>query len=152
MAIDAPVRKMVSMKPVSRRPEKWISGIGLALAGLLQGGFTLTVNGSSEAEFNEKILPAMHAAGINPAGDAYEGARTLAGWFGFSLILVLALCAIGLFVASRRPERRSTGWWFAAAGVICLVGTQFVLYPIAFFFFLTAAMFAVRSTQQGSPS
>lgn len=152
MAIDAPVRKIVSMKPVSRRPEKWISGIGLALAGLLQGGFTLTVNASSEAEFTEKILPALQAAGINPTGDAYEGARTLAGWFGFSLIIMLALCAVGFFIASRRPERRSTGWWFAGAGLACLVGTQFVLYPIAFFFFLTAALFAVRSTQQGSPS
>ena len=75
MAIDAPVRMMGVMKPVSRRPEKWISGIGLALAGLLQGGFTLTVNASSEAEFDEKILPAMQAAGIQPTGDAYEGAR-----------------------------------------------------------------------------
>jgi len=140
------------MKPVSRRPEKWISGIGLALAGLLQGGFTLTVNSSSEAEFTEKILPAMQAAGMTPAGDAYEGARTLAAWFGFSLLIVFALCAVGLFVASRRPERRSTGWWFAGAGLICLVGTQFVLYPVAFFFFLAAAMFAVRSTQQGSTS
>lgn len=152
MAIDAPVRMMGVMKPVSRRPEKWISGIGLALAGLLQGGFTLTVNASSEAEFDEKILPAMQAAGIQPTGDAYEGARTLAAWFGFSLILILALCAVGLFIASRHPERCSTGWWFAGAGLICLVGTQFVLYPVAFFFFLTAALFAVRSTQQGSPS
>jgi len=152
MAIDAPVRMMVSMKPVSRRPEKWISGIGLALAGLLQGGFTLTVNASSEAEFTEKILPAMQAAGMQPTGDAYEGARTLAAWFGFSLIIVLALCAVGLFIASRRPERRSTGWWFAGAGLICLVGTQLVLYPVAFFFFLAAALFAVRSTQQGSTS
>jgi hypothetical protein len=140
------------MKPVSRRPEKWISGIGLALAGLLQGGFTLTVNASSEAEFDEKILPAMQAAGIQPTGDAYEGARTLAGWFGFSLIVVLALCAVGLFSAAPRPARRSTGWWFAGAGLICLVGTQFILYPVAFFFFLTAALFAVRSTQQGSSS
>jgi uncharacterized membrane protein len=59
---------------------------------------------------------------------------------------------VGFFSASRRPAGRSTGWWFAGAGLICLVGTQFILYPVAFFFFLTAALFAVRSTQQGSSS
>jgi hypothetical protein len=59
---------------------------------------------------------------------------------------------VGLFIAWRRPGRPSTGWWFAGAGLICLVGTQFILYPVAFFFFLTAALFAVRSTQQGSSS
>lgn len=149
MTTDTLDRPGTQKRAVSRRPEMWIAGAGLGFAALLQGGFTLTINSATRADFDEKIAPALAVAGIAPGGDAYEGARTLAAWFGFALVVMIGLTAVGLFIASRRPARRSTGWWFAGAGLICLVGTQLVLYPVAFFFFLAAALFAVRSTRQG---
>ncbi|MGO2095767.1 MAG: hypothetical protein ACTH2J_01215 [Candidatus Microbacterium stercoravium] len=152
MSVDAPNRPAPARRTVSRTAETWITGIGLGLAALLQGGFTVTINNASRAEFDDKIAPALASAGLSPAGDVYETARTLAAWFGFSLVIMILLAAIALFIASRRPARRSTGWWLAAAGAVCLVGTQLVLYPVAFFFFLAAALFAVRPTSQGSPA
>jgi len=151
MTVEAPIRPTPAARAISRTAEKWITGVGLGLAALLQGGFTVTINSASRAEFDEKIAPALASTGLTPLGDAYEGARTLAAWFGFSLVIMIFLAAIALFIASRRPARRSTGWWLAGAGAACLVGTQLVLYPVAFFFFLAAALFAVRSTRQGSP-
>lgn len=139
--------------PTLRRiPERWLAGIGVGLAVVFQGGVALAINAATREELDDAIAPALEAAGVSPAGDAYEGARTLAAWFGFSLILVVGLAAVGFFLASRRPRRRSTGWWFLAAGLACLFGTQLVLYPVAFFLFLAAALFAVRPTRQGSPT
>ncbi|WP_156762162.1 hypothetical protein [Microbacterium karelineae] len=152
--LAAPAVPAPAGRRFTRRPEKWIAGIGVGLAAILQGGFALAVNSATSAEFGESIAPALRSAGIDLAasGDAVEAARTLAAWFGFSLIVVIGLAAIGFFFASRRPRRRSTGWWFLGAGLACLLGTQLVLYPVAFFLFLTAALFAARSPQQGSPS
>lgn len=146
--VDAPPR---TATPVRRRLELTIAGIGAALALALQGGFAMVVAGSEPAELRDAILPAADAAGVRlPAGGEAEALQTLAGWFGFSLIAVLALVAIGWFFARIRPNRRSTGWWFLGAGLACLAGTQLVLYPVAFFFLLTAALFAARSPD-GSP-
>lgn len=131
---------------ISRTPEKWIAGIGLGLATVLQGGFTYVMNRVEPEAFAEALGPAMESSGLGTA-DGYEAASTLAAWFGFSLVLVLGLSALGFFFATRRPNRKSTGGWFLAAGLVCLLGTQLVLYPVAFFFFLAAAFFAVRSTQ-----
>ncbi|WP_221585343.1 hypothetical protein [Microbacterium sp. G2-8] len=151
MTADIAPHRAPRAKSFRRLPEMWLAGIGVGLAAVLQGGVTLAINSSTRAEFDEVIAPALSAAGIDFAStdDAYEAARTLAAWFGFSLLLMIGLAAVGFFLASRRPRRRSTGWWFLGAALVCLVGTQLLLYPVAFFLFLAAALFAVRSTRQG---
>lgn len=136
----------------SRRWEMWTAGIGLAVSGALQGGFVLAVTRSDADTIDSTIVPAMRAAGIPLAGvDAHVALNTLAGWFGFSLMAMALLCAVGFFLASRRPRRRSTGWWFLAAGLCCLLGTQLVLYPVAFLFFFAAGLFALRTPHDRSP-
>ncbi|WP_110588577.1 hypothetical protein [Microbacterium suaedae] len=154
MSAETLARSAAAHRRFTRRPEKWTAGIGVGLAAILQGGFAFAVNSTTSAEFGDAIAPALRSAGIDLAasGNAYEAARTLAAWFGFSLLAVLALAAIGFFLASRRPLQGSTGWWFLGAGLACLFGTQLILYPVAFFLFLAAALFAARSPQQGSPS
>lgn len=134
-----------------RLPERWIAGIGLGIAAVLQGGFTLAVTRSDDAAVRDVLLPALGASGIELSdADATAMLETLAAWFGLSLIVMALLCAVGFFIAARRPVRRSTGWWFLAAGLVCLFGTQLLLYPVAFLFFLAAGLFAVRSPQQRS--
>lgn len=137
--------------PFSRRLETWIAGIGLAGAAVLQGGFTIAVTRSDAATLEAAVLPALRAAGIHLDGaTAHEALQTLAAWFGYSLIVTALLCAVGFSLAARRPRRRSTGWWFLAAGLVCLLGTQLLLYPVAFFFFLAAGLFTARAPQQRS--
>lgn len=136
-----------------RRPELWLAGIGMAAAAVLQGGFTLAVSRSDDTQLRDTILPALTSAGVQTTtADAVEVLQTLAAWFGLSLVVMAGLFAVGAFIASRRPRRRSTGWWFLAAGLVCLIGTQFVLYPIAFLFFLAAGLFAVRTPHPRSTS
>ncbi|WP_312170082.1 hypothetical protein [Microbacterium sp.] len=139
--------------PFRRRAELIIAGIGLAAAAVLQGGFALVITRSDEATLQSTIVPAVRAAGLDLAeADAHVVLHTMAAWFGFSFIVVALCTAIGFFFARLRPRRRATGLCFLAAGLACLLGTQFVLYPVAFFFLIAAALFAVRTATPRSPS
>ena len=40
---------------------------------------------------------------------------------------------------------------FLAAGAVCLLGSQLILYPVAFLFFAAAALFVLRPLPEGSP-
>lgn len=131
--------------PFRRRAEVIIASIGLAGAAILQGGFVLLITRSDEETLRTGVLPALRQNGVEIFdADADVALGTLAAWFGYSLVLVALLWAVGLFFAHHRPRRPVTGWWFAGAGFACLLGTQLLLYPVAFFFFFAAALFAVR--------
>lgn len=126
--------------------------LGLTILGMVAtiatlGSYTAVVNQMDEATFTSSVRPILFpqaGADLTDAA-AYEIGRTLAAWFGFTLVAVLVLAAIGIFKMRRRPWRRSTGWWLAAAGLVCLVGSQLIFYPVAFPFFLAAGLFAARS-------
>lgn len=138
---------------VSRTLELWCAVIGMAAATIFLGGYVLVMNSLDEASFAESGL----AEYLGLAGDvtpalAFEIASTLAAWFGFTLIAVLLLAAAGLLGMRQRPWRRRTGWWFLAAGLVCLLGSQLILYPVAFLFFACAGMFALRPPYSGSTS
>ncbi|MGW8568642.1 hypothetical protein [Isoptericola sp. NPDC055881] len=135
--------------PVRRRAETWLAVVGMVGAAIFLGGFALVLNRTDEQAFLDTLYPAMTDAGIDLASsDAYDAARTLAAWFSLTLVVVLLVAAAGIYVAHRRPARRSTGWWFLAAGLACLFGSQLVLYPIAFLFFVAAGLFALRRPHQ----
>ncbi|MFC7877651.1 hypothetical protein [Isoptericola sp. NPDC057391] len=132
---------------IRRTAETWVAVAGMVASAVFLGGFALVMNRTDEQTFLDAVYPAMTDAGmrLEPAG-AYDAARTLAAWFGLTLVVVLLVAAAGIYVAHRRPARRSTGWWFLGAGLVCLLGSQLVLYPIAFLFFVAAGLFAVRPT------
>ncbi|MEL7976660.1 hypothetical protein AAG589_12415 [Isoptericola sp. F-RaC21] len=153
-AADAPVAPDAPADPpVRRTAELWVAGVAAALTTLLLGAFALVVNGVDEQTFAGTLYPLLTDAGVAGGAGvsvdaAYEATRTLAAWFGFTVVVVLGLTAVGFAVARRRPARRSSGWWFLAAGLACLLGSQLLLYPIAFGFFVTAGLFALRRPDQ----
>ena len=125
----------------------------------LQGGTQVTLQAkttdnqapSSEALDQARQIIERRVNGLGVA-EAHELARTLAAWFSVTLIAVLLLSAIGWFMARRRPWRRTAGWWILAAGLACLLGSQLILFPVAFIFFVAAGVFALRPVTDGSPS
>lgn len=152
-----------------RTAEIAVAGVSLALSTVFLGGFAAVVGRADAASFERDVLPALTEAGIVLAGAsgadaAHDAARTLAAWFGFTLVAVLAATVVGIVVARDRPWRPTGGVWFLVAGVACLVGSQLILYPVAFGFFVAAALFAVRrfpppedlrrtrTTREGRPS
>jgi hypothetical protein len=140
--------------PIRRTLEVWVAVAGMVVTTVLAGGYALVLNRTDKDTFADSLLPTMRDAGIVPddigLDVAYTGARTLAAWFGMTVVVVLLLCAVGIFIARRRPRRRTTGWWFLAAGLVCLLGSQLVLYPVAFLFFVSAGLFALRKPDPGS--
>ncbi|WP_418276020.1 hypothetical protein ACNHYB_14315 [Isoptericola jiangsuensis] len=150
----APVDADAAPTAFRRTVEVWVAVAGMILTTVLAGGYALVVNRTDEATFTESLLPAMRGAGIVADGVAAEvaltGARTLAAWFGMTVVAVLLIGTIGIFLARRRPRRRGAGWWFLAAGLVCLLGSQLVLYPVAFLFFVSAGLFALRKPDPGS--
>ncbi|SKC38587.1 hypothetical protein [Krasilnikoviella flava] len=140
------VRARADAVPTIRRTaETWLAVVGMVASAVFLGGFALVMNRTDEQAFLDTLYPAMTDAGVAVASaDAYDAARTLAAWFGLTLVVVLLVSAAGIYVARRRPVRRSTGWWFLGAGLVCLFGSQLVLYPIAFLFFVAAGLFALR--------
>ncbi|WP_156250122.1 hypothetical protein [Pseudactinotalea terrae] len=138
--------------PVRRTAEQVVSVLAMVAATSFLGGFTAVMNGLEEATFAESGLPAMLGLQELSSADSYHLASTLAAWFGFTLIAVLLLSAAGLLTLRRRPRRRDTGWWFLAAGLVCLFGSQLILYPVAFIFFVSAGLLALRPVAPRSVS
>ncbi|GAA1729352.1 hypothetical protein [Brachybacterium phenoliresistens] len=123
--------------------------LGIAGSLVLMGGFTLVINTIDQATFAEAVMPSLVGESAD-AAEAYASARTLAAWFGISLVVLLLVSAAGLALTRMRPHRRSTGLLFLVAGLVCLLGSQLVLFPIAFLFFAAAALFALRPVPEGS--
>lgn len=134
-----------------RLPEYVVLGLGLAAALVTMGGFTAVVNQMDQTAFSEIVAPVL--LGEDPdrtAAEGYEIGQTLAAWFGTSLVVMLLVSVAGIAHMHHRPHRRAPGWWFLAAGLICLLGSQLILFPIAFLFFVVAGLFALRPISEGS--
>lgn len=152
--IDRPVnqrRRQQVPTRISRTIEQWLAWIGMALSTVAMGGFTLVMNKVDAATFEEVIMPTLVGTNTQmPLDEAFEAGHTLGAWFGVTLVIVLLLSAAALWRTRARPERRSGAWWYLAAGLACLLGSQLILYPIAFFYFVGAGLFALRPVPEGS--
>lgn len=126
--------------------------LGMTAALIAQGGYTLVMNRIDQATFESVVMPSLigESSGLSGAEARVLG-DTLAAWFGVSLIVLLLLATIGIAHTRARPSRRAPGWWFLASGLVCLLGSQLILYPVAFLFFAAAALFALRPLPEGSP-
>lgn len=138
---------------IRRTVELWLTAIAIALSVLALGGFSLVMNQIDAGGFEEVIMPALlgEQSGMS-LEHAFEAGRTLGAWFGVTLIAVLLLASAGIFFTRRRPWRRASGWWFLAAGLACLLGSQLILFPLAFVYFAVAGLFALRPLHDGIPS
>ena len=148
-----PREETVPPPSIRRTVELWLTGVGAVLATLFLGGFALVVNRLDEVAFAEVVQPVLLSGAdqLSPA-EAFEAGRTLSAWFGLTLLLVLVLAAVAVLLTRSRPWRRTPGWWLLAAGAVCLWGSQLIAYPIAFFFFLGAGLFAARPVRDRSSS
>jgi hypothetical protein len=144
-----------SARATSRRApaEVWAAALGLVLSTVFLGGFAVVMNRLDAGTFATDLYPEMQRAGLDlatggGAAGAYEAACTLAAWFSLTLMAVLALGAVGIVAARHRRGYRTPVWVFAAAGLVCLLGSQLILYPVAFLFFVGAGLSALRRARR----
>ena len=134
-----------------RTVEMVLVGLGTLAALLTQGGYTLVMNRIDQPTFEAVVMPAL--VGEDSGLDGEEArvlGDTLAAWLGLSLVVLLLLAVAGVAHTRSRPSRRAPGLWFLAAGAVCLLGSQLILYPVAFLFFAAAALYALRPLPEGS--
>lgn len=138
---------------VRRLAEQWLVGLGMLLSFVTMGGFVLVMNRIDAETFERVVMPALVGADADmPVQETRVLADTLAAWFGVTLLAVLMLSVLALFLIRRRPHRRIAGWWVFATGLVCLLGSQLVLFPVAFVFFVAAGFLALRPVTDGSTS
>lgn len=138
---------------VRRTAEQWLIGIGMVLSFVTMGGFVLVMNRIDAETFEHVVMPALVGADADmPLHEVQVLADTLAAWFGVTLVAVLLLSVVALVLIRRRPHRRGAGWWALAAGLACLLGSQLILFPVAFVLFVAAGFLALRPVTDGSTS
>lgn len=126
---------------MTRKRELIITLSGGFLCLFFLGGFALTILPMDEATYADKVFPFLQ--GSLPAeelGQNFEAVKTLSTWFAITLLVVLSLIALASFFlkGNRNPGR--AGIILMVAGGATLIGTQLVAFPLAFLFFLAAAL------------
>lgn len=130
---------------MKRTGEIVASWILIVIIVVFLGGFSLVMNTLDEKEFSKRIYPLLDSqkSGLSEA-QMYEQFKTMGMWFGLTLMVLLVLMILSLFFLSGKY------WWispllYTMSGVVLLLGTQFLLYPLAFFFFVLAGVVFVRN-------
>lgn len=125
--------------------EQWLGWIGVGLSVVFLGGFTLVVNQMTIDQFSElftEIFPSVFSQMTDE--DAFMQFKTLGAWFGFTLLLLIVLIVVANFLLTYRNYRKTAAGVFVLAGMACLIGTQYLGFPIAFLFFAAAALCVIR--------
>lgn len=126
---------------MTRKRELIITLSGGFLCLFFLGGFALTILPMDEATYADKVFPFLQ--GSLPAeelGQNFEAVKTLSTWFAVTLLVVLALIALASFFLKGNRNQGRAGIILMAAGGATLIGTQLVAFPLAFLFFLAAAL------------
>lgn len=133
---------------MSRRPEKIIAIIGAVLVVILLGGFSLTIMNMDEIAYQDVIVP-IFVDTIPDVGtvDGYESIRTLAAWFGVTAFLTAGLTALGNLFVSHNKHPKRAALFYGATGLIVLLGSQLIAYPLAFIFFVVMGMCLIRKEE-----
>jgi hypothetical protein len=141
-------------KNLKRKWEVMIGVVGVLLCVIFLGGFSLTITSMDEVTYKETVFPILQEGiSISYVNDSLEAIKALAIWFGIALLLVLifVVFATALIWKERFPKWAAILYLFA--GLTTLIGTQFIAFPIAFLFFLAAALCLFRkvdsSTKRG---
>jgi ABC-type transport system involved in multi-copper enzyme maturation permease subunit len=64
--------------------------------------------------------------------------QTLGAWFGFTLLALLILVSVATMLVRYRNYRKQSCAIYFLTGVVTLIGSQMIAFPIAFCFFLAA--------------
>lgn len=118
---------------------KWSGWIGMVLALVFMGGFSLAINQMTVQQF-EEIFQRAFPTILNQmtAEAALAQFQTLGAWFGFTLLTLLILVSVATMLVRYRNYRKQSCAIYFLTGAVTLIGSQMIAFPIAFCFFLAA--------------
>lgn len=131
---------------MKRKAEKILALLAATLTLFFLGGFAVISNHLTLAQYQTTIKPIFHES-LQQLTDqeAVTLFQTLGAWFAVTLMLVLILTAIAWPLL--KAHRKIAGGLLLAAGVVTLLGSQLVAFPVAFFFFLAGGLAFIRKEQ-----
>lgn len=116
-------------------------GLGYGLSVLFLGGFSATITQVGQEGFIKNLLPLFQAMNLNLSDkDLYLLAKKLGDWFALTLFVVVVLGALFYWVQGKKRYKKAEILILVIQGFVLLLGSQMLAYPIAFFFFLSAAL------------
>jgi len=118
---------------------KWSGWIGMVLALVFMGGFSLAINQMTVQQF-EEIFQRAFPTILNQMTEeaALAQFQTLGAWFGFTLLALLILVSVATMLVRYRNYRKQSCAIYFLTGVVTLIGSQMIAFPSAFCFFLAA--------------
>lgn len=130
---------------MSRRIEKIIGYIGIALTLFFLGGISLVIMNMELVDYQAIIVPIFETTAPEFATDVgYEMMRSLSAWFGVTAFVHLFSSVLGIYLISKNRNPKIAGVCFTITGLIVLFGSQLIAYPLAFIFFIAAAFCFLR--------
>lgn len=130
---------------MSRRWEKIIGIAGAVLVVVFLGGFAVTINNMNMADFQDTIVPIFKDVIPNiETQEGLENMKTLGAWFSATVFLTVVMVALGTLFISRNKYPKRAAVCYGLTGGVVLFGSQLLAFPLAFLFFVAAALCILR--------
>jgi chromate transport protein ChrA len=102
-----------------------------------------------EGIYETTVFPILQA-GVSEeyVSESFEAVKALAIWFGVTLLIVFILVALATLSIWRNKSPKRGAVFFIFAGLATLIGTQFIAFPLAFLFFIAAALCLFRKIKE----
>ncbi|MFB5760395.1 hypothetical protein [Paenibacillus medicaginis] len=121
----------------------WLASV---LSTVFAGGFSMVILQMPLGTFETTLFPLLQD---NDGGlmlqESYEGMRTLGAWFGITVLAVLILAILAGLCGARSSRLIVATICYMLAGLCLLLGTQYLGFPLAFCYFVAAALCVIRN-------
>ncbi|MDP4097838.1 hypothetical protein OIN60_13765 [Paenibacillus sp. P96] len=128
---------------------KWEIGIcwfASVLSAVFIGGFSVVILQMPQGTFETTLFPLLRESDSGLIlQESYEGMRTLGAWFGMTVMVVLVLAILAGLCAARISRLIVASICYVLAGLCLLLGTQYLGFPLAFCYFVAAALCVIRN-------
>ncbi|WP_165006217.1 MULTISPECIES: DUF4064 domain-containing protein [unclassified Enterococcus] len=125
---------------MKRKWEVLLGAIGGILSLVFFGGLAVTLRNMTASDFKNSYQSlSLETAGLS-LEKTFQMLKDMTGLFAVVLFISLILLVIALFLSAKeRYLPAATGLYFLT-GAVLLIGTQFIAFPFAFFYFLAGAL------------
>lgn len=124
---------------MKRRWDMIVASVGGILTLLFIGGIGVTMRVMDVSDF-ESIYNSLFSEKGKDINETFKMLQSLTALFSVALFLSLFFLMLALVFSWRGRYRYVPSILYGIAGLILLFGTQFIAYPLAFFFFLASGI------------
>lgn len=124
---------------MKRRWDMIVASVGGILTLLFIGGIAVTMRVMDVSDF-ESIYNSLFSENGKDINETFKMLQSLTALFSVALFLSLFFLMLALVFSWRGRYRYVPSILYGIAGLILLIGTQFIAYPLAFFFFLASGI------------